>query len=65
MTCSEVVTAEWMDIFEDLRNREIRTCGRVNFDAGGAGGGEDLVRSHGECVDVDRVSYVSGQCLVK
>ncbi len=65
MTCGEVVTAEWMDIFEDLRDGKIGTCGRVNFDAGRAGGGEDLAGSYGECVNVNRVSCVSGQYLAK
>ncbi len=54
-----------MNIFEDLCDGEIRTCGRVDFDAGRAGGGEDLAGSDGECVNINWVSYVSGQVLVQ
>ena len=50
-----MVTAEWVGIFQDLRDGKVGTLGRVDFDARGAGAGEDLGRGYREAVDVDRM----------
>ena len=47
-----MVAAEGMGVGEGLVQREVGGGREVDFDAGGAGGGENLRRCHGQREDV-------------